>query len=669
MQTNYVSIAVNTPFNSSILTYKEGGEELYVGQLVSVPLGKRTVNGCVIKINLEDTELPKNLNKDDLREVKSILTEDLFLPTSLLGLYKWVADYYHYNLGQYIFDSLPKILKRPRDLNFVDGRRLDKKFVFTEKQSEYISVLNKSLDQGFSKWLLHGVTGSGKTEIYLQVIQKILAAGKSALFLLPEINLTPQFLKTFGEGVDGKIYSYNSSLSASDRFGLWKNLLSDSRPKVIIGVRSSINLPIQNLGVIIIDEEHDQSFKQEDRCTYNARDMAIKRASLEKVPVIMGSATPSLETYATHIGGESYLPMEKRVGKAKLPEVEMVDLRCPQVKNEVEPIWPLTKQSLNKITLALAKGEQVLCFVNRLGYASFLQCRACAFQFNCPNCSTNLKYFKRKNEIHCHYCDYKDSLPEQCPECGNLKLLQKGFGTEKIQAVLKEQFPQKKIERFDRDDIKTMNQLEQRLNSFQNGEIDIMVGTQMLSKGHNFEKVNLVLIFGTDSQLNFPDFRSNERVYQLLTQVSGRSGRYGKESSVLIHSVGVENKIFDYVKKHSFDDFYKDELKLRELCDCPPFKKMISIYVTSKNQHKTMEAAENVVDQLNIINERHFGNVEVIGPRPAMIEKRVNKFTWSLLLRSSDVNQMHNLLRTFKASSKQHYSITLKIDVDPIQIH
>ena len=642
---NFFLIAVNTPFNSSMLTYsapEELSAKLQKGMLVKIPLGKRSVEGCVWQ-KIEDN----TIDTAKIKDIQSI-TDELFLTKEECELYQWMANYYHYPLGQLIFDILPPFLKRPRKLNFDQGKGELSPFELNPEQAAVVEAISKDGFNKFSKSLVHGVTGAGKTVIYLELIKKILKERQSVLFLLPEINLTPQFLKTFESYLDVPIYSYNSSISNSDKFGLWKLLQEDTSPKMIIGVRSSIFLPIKNLGLIIVDEEHDQSFKQDDRCTYNARDIAIKRAALTKIPVVLGSATPMVETYKAFVGTSHYFALRNRAKEAKLPDVELVDMRGRARIETEKMIWPYSSESIFKMKKAMERGEQVLVFINRLGYASYLQCNSCGHQFSCPNCSTNLKFYKKRSELSCQTCEYKESVPEMCPECMNIQLTPKGFGTEKAHEILQELFPEKTIERFDRDEIKTFNKLEEVLEKFHQKKIDILVGTQMLSKGHNFENVNLVIILGIDSQLNFPDFRSNERVYQTLTQVSGRAGRFGKKAEVLVHTLAPENKIFTYLKNHTFEDFYNDEIPLRELCSSPPVKKIILVYFNGKNQGEVIKESSEQSNRLREMAASHFNKVDVLGPRPSMVEKKVNKFTWSLMIRSDDINQLHNLVNTFE---------------------
>ncbi len=663
MSDQYFLVAVNSPFNGSMLTYKatpEMAPVLKQGLLVKVPLGKRAVDGCVWGTT-DGTSLK------DPGKIKNISSIDSQISLSEIEceLYQWMASYYHYPLGQLIYDVLPPFLKRPRKLNFEQGAGIALDYKMNLEQENIVNQITNNGFDKFSKWLVHRITGAGKTLIYLELIKKILEQKKSVLFLLPEINLTPQFLNTFQTHLSVPIYSYNSSISNSDKFGLWQLLQHDESPKLILGVRSSIFLPIKNLGMIIVDEEHDQSFKQDDRCTYNARDIAIKKAALEKIPVVLGSATPMIETYKAFIETDHYFALRKRAQDARLPSVLLVDMRGRSKIESERMIWPYSSESIFKIKDALKKKEQVLVFINRLGYANYLQCNACGHQFACPNCSTNLKYFKKRNELSCQTCEYKQPAPEMCPECMNINLAPKGFGTERAFEILQNLLPENTIERFDRDEVKTFNQLESVLERFHKKEIDVLVGTQMLSKGHNFRNVNLVLILGIDSQLNFPDFRSNERVYQTLTQVSGRAGRFGKDAEVLVHTLAPENKIFSYLKNHTFEDFYQDEIPMREMCSSPPFKKLVIIYFNSKSQELAIKESSHQAGSLRALAEKHFSAVEILGPRPSMIEKKINKFTWSIMIRSSDVNQLHNLIRTFTKNYNPPHSISLKVDVDP----
>ena len=662
---NVVRVAVNYPLKNQGLIY-HSPKALERGQIVEVPLGKRTALGCVLS---GDEAQSKEYLETPKEKIKTIVAEipEWKLGTVELELYQWMAHYYHYSLGQLIFDCLPNHLKRPRNLEATVGEGRELEFTPNPTQLKIISSIKEELGQ-FQRNLVHGVTGSGKTIVYLDLIKETIARGKSVLFLLPEINLTPQFISTFARYLSCKIYSYHSELSDSQKYQIWQLARSMEEGALILGVRSSVFIPVSNLGLIIIDEEHDTSFKQDDRCAYNARDVASKKAQLLNIPMVMGSATPSLESYYTfHDTQKNLFEMTERAGDAFLPEIELIDARDKSGKED--DIWPLVPPSVKAIKAALERNEQVLVFVNRLGFASFIQCRACGHQFSCPNCSIALRYYKKKNQLACHHCEYKEPMPLQCPSCGCMTLSQKGFGTEKVQEVLSRVLPGKRIERFDRDDIKNFKQLQQRLDEFHSGAIDLMVGTQMLSKGHNFEKVKLVLILGIDGQLNFPDFRSAERVYQTLTQVAGRAGRYSQDGKVLIQTLNPENSLFSIVKAHDFHRFYEDELKIRVLCGCPPFKRLAMLHFSSRFQDRLIpHVTEHAGVLLRNLIKKHFQEVTILGPRPAHIEKKANQFTWSILLKSKDVSQLHNLMKSFELNYQYKTGISYKIDIDPYSL-
>lgn len=650
------SIAVNTPFNNSILSY--WGESTYqVGELVIVPLGKRNALGCVLGESND-----QSVSEEKVRSI----TEKAYpfsLEEGYVKFLEWVSEYYHYPLGQLISDILPKEMKRPRAIKKIEGSSSVKEIPLNQAQLTALAQVTGQKDK-FERWLLHGVTGSGKSNVYLSLIREQLMARKSVLFLLPEINLTQQFIQMFQEHLDTDIFIYNSSITASDKFGLWSELSERQAPCVVIGVRSAVFLPFRDLGLIIVDEEHDPSFKQEDRCAYNARDLSIKRASELNIPVVLGSATPSAESYVAARDKKTYLTLPEMAISSHRPHIELIDLK-DDIKQET---WPFHPAALEQIDHALKQGEQVLVFLNKLGYADYLQCKTCGHHFSCPNCSANLKFFKAKNTISCQICSFEDRAPSICPSCANMNIKQIGYGTEKISQVLQENFPERRVSRFDRDELKTAKNIEDRLGEFHRGEIDLLIGTQMLSKGHNFQRVNLVVVMGIDSQLNFPDFRAMERTYQLLVQVAGRPGRFGQQGRVLVQTLNEKNPLFEIVQRHEFTEFYEQELKVRELCQAPPYAHLAMIYLTGKKQSEVSEEAQKVATFLNHLRARHFKEIEILGPRPALIEKRVNKFTWALMIKSKDRGALHNSLKTLKKNWSGPSGIGLKVDIDPYHI-
>ena len=465
----------------------------------------------------------------------------------------------------------------------------------------------------FRKEYLHGVTGSGKTAIYLKRIKDTIESGKSVLFLLPEINLTPQFVKTFSEYLSCEVLSYHSGISASQKFHVWKKLKESDRPLFVMGVRSSVFLPIEDLGLVIVDEEHDSSFKQSDRCPYNGRDVAIKKAQIANCPIIMGSATPSLENYHEFKSGPNFYQLKNRISGA-FPEIEIVDSKS--ITPLESPSWPITPEAISRMNEAFAKGEQVIVFVSRLGYSNYIQCSGCGFKFTDPETDTNLRYFKKKNILRSSHSEFQMPVPDICPECGNMNLLQLGYGTEKVQEILQTVFPQKKIGRFDRDEIKNFDDLNKTLDEFEGGDLDVLVGTQMLSKGHNFKKVNLVVVLGIDHQLNFPDFRSVERAYQLLAQVSGRAGRYSAKSKVLIQSMNPDSSFFETFKTNDIEHFFESELSVREITGFPPFCKLGTVFFTARDRNRVADVALKAKKYLETLGQKNGFDLEILGPCP-----------------------------------------------------
>lgn len=644
---------------------------------MEVPLGRRAGQGVVVGVSSSDEM--DSLAKDKIKSIRSTLENSFVLDEKELELYEWMSKYYHYSLGKLVFDCLPKFLKRPKKIEFSSGKEMDFAFDLNLNQGRVFSEIRAFLSQGFSQHYIHGVTGSGKSLIYLNLIKEVLKSKKSVQFLLPEINLTPQFVELFKKHLGTKVYSYHSGVTPSEKYTIWKALKDSHEPVLVMGVRSSLFLPAPNLGMIIVDEEHDSSFKQTDRCPYNARDVALKKAHLHGCPAVLGSATPTMESFLAFATPKQRMPLrhyytlKERAGDGHFPKMTILNsTQSPSEKfQQLMDCYPLLDQSVVKIRERLERGEQVLVFINKLGYSSYIQCRGCGHQFfneKC-GCENNLRYFKQKNLLSCSHCEYKTTVPEMCPECGSLSLLNKGYGTEKVQAVLSAIFPDKRIERFDRDEITSFKQLNDKLDRFHNAEIDILVGTQMLAKGHNFERVNLVVMLGVDSLLNFSDFRSTEKMYQLVKQVAGRAGRYSSESEVVIQTLNPQHSVFEHIHKNTFDEFYREELALREICFCPPYSKVVLVSFSSRFRDRVIETVHRVAKMLNDLIDKEFSQVRLLGPTPLSIEKKANQYSWAIMLKSLELNQLHNLLNSFELNYQITSSVSYKIDVDPQHVY
>ncbi len=664
----YYQVAVNIPIKNSVYTYKSD-QEFMPGDLVEIPLGKRTSQGVILGIT--PPEKNDELDGVNIKLIKGKIENSFRLTQIEREMYGWMSRYYHYSYGKLIFDCLPKILKRPRKPEFTQGQNKALEFELNTQQKHIFDQISAAKEEGFSQHYIHGVTGSGKSVVYLELMKEAIAAGQSVQFLLPEINLTPQFTEFFTEHLDCPIFTYHSGVTPSEKYNIWKELHEGDRPVLIMGVRSSIFLPVKKLGLVIVDEEHDQSFKQTDRCPYNGRDVAIKKAQLHNCRVVLGSATPAVENFKNfqeESANRSYYTLTERAAGGNLPELVLLDTKDRFKEND--PAWPFLDETLDLINEHVDRGEQVLVFINKLGYSQYIQCRHCGHQFvneNC-GCQNNLRYFKKKNLLSCAHCEFKMPMPQSCPECGNMTLMNKGFGTEKVQDVLQAVYPKMRIGRFDRDEIKTVKDLTEVLEKFHNHELDVFVGTQMLAKGHNFKRVNLVVVLGLDSMLNYADFRAQERTYQLLEQVAGRAGRYSEGAKVVVQTMNGHNTIFQMIKAHSFDGFFKEELLLRELCQCPPYTKMAMIFFSCRFRDNLVREISQVSLNLQKTIDQHLPAVRLLGPAPLNIEKKANQFTWGIMLKTSEAGQLHQLLSSFEQNYQKPPNISFKIDVDPLQV-
>ncbi|KAA5533276.1 primosomal protein N' [Taibaiella lutea] len=510
---------------------------------------------------------------------------------------------------------------------------LDRLALLEEKKIAF--ELNTHQQEAFEKikedWqkhkvaLLHGVTGSGKTLIYVQLIKEAIANGKQALFLLPEIALTTQVVSRLRAYFGDELGVYHSRFTNNERVEIW-NKVKEGKYKAIIGPRSAVWLPFQHLETIIVDEEHDNSFKQyEPSPRFHARDAAIYLSTLHDAKVLLGSATPSLESaYNAQKGKYAYIQLNKRYGDVAMPLVEIVSAKNTQAA--LSNI--LTLNLLEKITETLALGKQVILFQNKRGYAPFLICGSCGWVAHCKYCDVSLTYHKATDRLHCHYCGSQSAVFKHCPQCGNMKIVAKSFGTEKIEEELQRIFPKVKTARLDWDSVKGKNKLSQLIEDFTKGRIDILVGTQMVVKGLDFENVGLVGILSADSLLSYPDFRVNERGFQLMEQVSGRAGRADGKGQVIIQTFNMQHPVLQWVKDHDFRSFYHIESGSRQQFGYPPFSRMIKLTIKHREIKKAEQGAQQLAEELKKIK-----NIHIQGPAEALVSRVRNYYIQEIWLK------------------------------------
>lgn len=514
--------------------------------------------------------------------------------------------------------------------------------------------------------LLHGVTSSGKTEIYVRLIEEVIATGKQVLYMLPEIALTTQLItrlqKYFGE----KISVFHSKFSVNERVEVWNNVLS-AKPKaqVVIGARSSMFLPFQNLGLIVVDEEHEPSFKQYSPAPrYNARDSAIVLANLQNAKLLMGSATPSLESYHNAKSGKfGLVTLKKRFGNVLMPDIELVDIKEKTRKKQMTGHF--SDRLLEEMQEVLKNGEQVILFQNRRGFSPIVECTTCGVSPQCPNCDVSLTYHQHKNQLRCHYCGYHMAMMKSCIACGSETLDTKGFGTEQIETELKSLFPTQKVARMDQDTTKGKHAYSKLIEALENEEIDILVGTQMLAKGLDFRNISLVGVMNADNLLNFPDFRAHERSFQLLQQVSGRAGRTQKRGKVLIQTYNPYHQILKQVSVNDYEAMYKEQLEERYNYKYPPFYRTIKIIFKDKSLARVLKASGWYGQAL----EMQFKE-NILGPEPPPVGRIKNKYIMNILVKipknqslEKTKKYIDNVQRSFN-SIKEFSSVRVNIDVD-----
>ncbi|MFW5981919.1 MAG: primosomal protein N' [Halanaerobiaceae bacterium] len=544
-----------------------------------------------------------------------------------------------------------------------DDRQFENSFKATKAQNRVINEIIERIDNKKQEtFLLHGVTGSGKTEVYLQAIKHAINNKGGAIVLVPEISLTPMMVKRFYSRFGDLIAVLHSNLSLGERYDEWLRL-KRGEAKIAIGARSAIFAPVENLSLIIIDEEHESSYKQGEYPYYHAREIALKRSKIINAVVVLGSATPSLESYYfAQTGIFKYLHLDKRINNDELPPVNIIDMREELKKGNLN-IFSADLQK--EIQNTLNRNEQVLIFLNRRGYANFILCRECGEVIRCQNCDISLTYHANKNNLKCHYCEYTINVPKLCPDCGSKYLRQFGLGTERLEEELKKMYPQAKIDRMDVDTTSRKGAHHQILNRLEKGETDILIGTQMIAKGHDYPNISLVGVVSADTILNIPDFRSPERSFQLLTQVAGRTGRGKKIGKVIIQTYSPEHFSIKAAQLHDYKNFYQEEIRNRKEFFYPPFTQMVNIIIQGKDEDRVMSSSEKIFDFLKAY---HTLIHEILGPGPAAISRIQNKFRYQLIIKFRGYKKRNYVLTELinkYFSQDRDKDISYSIDVDP----
>ena len=535
----------------------------------------------------------------------------------------------------------------------------------TPDQQKALELCNAAIDNPEKPVLIHGVTGSGKTEVYLQAIEHALHQGKDSIVLVPEISLTPQTVERFcARFQNQQITVLHSHLSAGERHDQWHKI-RDGQSHIVIGARSAVFAPVQALGLIVIDEEHETSYKQEEAPRYNARDIAVMRAKIERAAVVLGSATPSLESfYNARRDRYALATLPARVDNRKLPIMRIIDMRQEAIRQK--GLHVLSRKLHDAIQARLDKGEQVILFLNRRGYATHLFCPKCGHVAKCPNCSVSLTYHRKAAQLLCHLCDFVGRVPKNCPECHDPAIRYAGMGTEKVESAIQKAFPKARVQRMESDMMTRKTLYREILGAFRVGKIDILVGTQMIAKGLHFPNVTLVGIIYADMALHLPDFRAGERTFQLLVQVAGRAGRGDVEGEVVVQSFTPFHAAVQYARQHDFIGFYEQEIEFRQELHYPPTTRMMCLTVRSRQEEKAKFVAEVLAREI----QKLTADLKVFmgAATPAPLARVQNQYRYQVVLRSAQILPLVEAVSKVMTATKMPDGVAAGVDVDPISL-
>lgn len=662
----YLEVVLNLPLLQTF-TYKapeiSHGDKKYsealVGKRCEVPFNRRKMTAFIIAIH---QELPKDLpfSADKLKTAHRILDKDILFTQEQINLAFWISRYYLCSPGEALSCMLPSGRK---EISFSAGfeeeaSNFQKKTLSPEQEAAIHEILHNDLRRNNYHYL-YGKTGTGKTEVFLNCAEKLLEKGKGVIYLVPEISLTLQVIEAVIARFGSNVAVLHSGLTPSQKLSEWNRILK-KEARIVIGARSAVFAPVPQLGMIIIDEEHDNSYKSGTTPRYHARQVAMKRCSTLGIPLLMGSATPSVEAW--HFIEENLIEkhtLTKRLAGGKEPELIVEDLSKLILEGAISP------RLENEIKQTLAEKRQTILFLNRRGFTHFFICNTCGYELKCKNCSVSLTLHKKENRLRCHYCGWSIEIPHQCPECNSLDVQYKGFGTQYIEKEVAAKFPNAKIARIDTDALTEKNTLQDTLKDFRDGKIDILLGTQMVAKGLNFPQLKLVGIIMADTGLHMPDFRASERTFSLITQVAGRAGRFFPDGKVIIQTYSPQRPAIYFASENKVSNFYTYELDERKMLDFPPFSRLIRLVFRSANEITAKESAENAAILLETMQNNQF---DILGPTECPLAKIAANYRYQILLKSDILEPMQRAVAALLYNYKSPYGVYIEVDVDPLSL-
>ncbi|MDR1942903.1 MAG: primosomal protein N' [Endomicrobium sp.] len=644
-----LDVAVPVPLNKTFhyLPAEGANSKNIVGKRVKIPFGKRILTGYAVAcLHIEEDSSLK------LKQIIEVIDDEVLIDNETIELAGYISKNYICSLGEAYSSIIPtsmqvpkKVSKKTKDVFELSYER----HTLNAHQRNAVSAINAGLDKNsYSVFLVHGVTASGKTEVYINAMEYALNQGKNAIVLIPEISLTPQFVDIMTRRFSSKIGVWHSGITNVEKYKLFHKAKS-GEIKIMLGARSAIFAPFKKLGVIIIDEEHEHTYKQEQKPSYDAREIAKWRGKYHNAVVIFGSATPSLETYRDaqekKIG---LIELSERVDKKDLPEVKIISLKERLFKTSL-----LLPETVDSISKALARKEQIIVFLNRRGYSPAIMCKKCGSVYQCPKCSVSMVFHRNPDLVKCHYCGETKHLPLTCPVCRSREVTVFGTGTQKVEDELKRLFKNAKIFRLDGDTASTKETYANAYTGVKNEEYDILLGTQMIAKGFDFPRVTLVCVIDADTSLYLPGFKSVERTFQLITQVAGRSGRGNIKGSVIVQTNNPTHYAIEHAKNHDFVSFYNIEIEQRKKMFYPPYCDVAKIVIRNKNEQKVDEDSENLFTFLKGLNDSYEVGLKLLGPVPAYIAKLNNTYRRHIIIKGERKKILHlvKFLERFKQSS------------------
>ena len=635
---------------------------------------KNEKNLCYISLSIEADEVDDYLKKNKInlgakqKEIVNFLkNNDRVEINDLIDILKASKQSILSLQNKNLIDiKLEDYYRNPENAYTLEQKEI---YLNEEQKNACNKVISEMFDQNKKTYMLHGVTGSGKTEVYMEIIDYALSQGLDSIVLVPEIALTPQTITRFKNRFGDIVGVFHSQLSEGQKHDVYKAIKAGNI-RILIGARSALFAPFNSLGVIIIDEFHETSYKSEKNPKFSAIEVAKFIANKNNISLVLGSATPSIDEYYKAKNGEyNLIEIKQRANKNPLPKIEVVDMK-EELNKGNKSIFSFKLQ--DEIKQAIKNNNQVILFLNRRGYASFVSCRSCGYVFQCENCDISLTYHKGKNIGRCHYCGYEREIPKECPECSSIYVKPFGVGTQKIEEELKVIFPELKVLRMDKDTTSKKGSLEEILNKFKNKEADILIGTQMLSKGLDFDNVTLVGILSADMILNFPDFKSFETTFQLITQVSGRAGRSDKEGKVVLQTYDTDHYSIRRAINYDFEGFYEDEIKIRKAFGYAPFNNMISVVVSGENENLVKKNIQNMYDSIiYLLKGRGITDFEfILGPNPCSISKINQNYRWQILFKDDniEINLLKGIIKYICITKRDvvfSKEINISIDINP----